>query len=433
EALPSFEASLAMRQRVFPQDHPEVAATLISLANCLDGLGRSEESLPKYEAALAMQQRLSPGDDPVVADSLFKVAYCRQGLGHPEEALPLYQAAWQMEARLHPGDHANAARDLYHLGRCARALGRMDDALAHHQAALQMRQRLFGDHPDVVTSLNAVAQCQTSLGRPDEAEPLLSQAVQICRRIYTEPDGQTALVLHHDALALWSLERLDEALPLAREAAEMYRDHSNWSPHEEIHALGVLGGILFVKGEYAEATEGARRCLDVQRRLHPPGHVELGHTLANLGLLLLRLDTLDAAREAEPLLRECLEIRSRTMPAAWQVDDTKSLLGGALLAIADKDGALLPAARVDELKQAEPLILEAYAGLKDNPNLPPVSRGAIDRTCETLVRIVRLYELWDELEPGSGYAGKAAEWRAKLESGGAGSAEPAPPARASDQ
>ncbi len=35
--------------------------------------------------------------------------------------------------------------------------------------------------------------------------------------------------------------------------------------------------------------------------------------------------------DAEPLLRECLAIREKNQPDAWQTDNTKSLLGGALL------------------------------------------------------------------------------------------------------
>ena len=52
--------------------------------------------------------------------------------------------------------------------------------------------------------------------------------------------------------------------------------------------------------------------------------------------------------------------------------------------------------------EAEPLLLNGYANLKDNPQAPDLPKR------QALQRIVKLYEAWGKLD-------KAAEHRAKLE------------------
>ena len=86
------------------------------------------------------------------------------------------------------------------------------------------------------------------------------------------------------------------------------------------------------------------------------------------------------------------------------------------------DLSLTVAARIEKLREAEPLLLEGYEGMKDHPDAPD------ERKREALERIVNLYEAWHAAEPddegdhgrdahatkADTHATKAAEWRAKL-------------------
>jgi hypothetical protein len=130
-----------------------------------------------------------------------------------------------------------------------------------------------------------------------------------------------------------------------------------------------------------------------QRRTLPPGSVELGGALAACGLELLKVGTLEAAREAEPLLQECLEIRAKAIPDDWRVPNTRSLLGAALLG-------------QNKLAEAEPLLLDGYKEIQEREAaIPPQGKMRIP---ETLERLVRLYE-------AKGNQTEAAAWRRELE------------------
>jgi tetratricopeptide (TPR) repeat protein len=248
-----------------------------------------------------------------------------------------------------------------------------------------------------------------------EAEHVLAEGLAACRRVFAGPHPKTAMLLHHHADALRALGRLDDAAAEARAAMDMYNDHPDWAVKEAVHAATVLASILTAQGRPDEALAARREGLAIQRRTLPPGSAELVGQLAAFGLDLLKLGTLDAAREAEPLLRECLEIRLKTIPDDWRVPNTRSLLGGSILLIADLDPALAPSARAARLREAESLLLDGYTALKDNPGVPSPAQIGADPRREALERVVHLYEVWDRADPGKGYDAKVAEWKAKLE------------------
>ena len=148
EGLRLAQLSLTTRREIFPENHPDVSASLTEMANCLSDLGRSAEALRLHREALEMDRRRVPGDDPGVASDLNNVAACLQELGHATEALVHYEEALAMRRRLFEGDHPDLATSLGNLGSVLSALGRLDEALPQYEAARDMRARMFsGDHP----------------------------------------------------------------------------------------------------------------------------------------------------------------------------------------------------------------------------------------------------------------------------------------------
>jgi hypothetical protein len=125
--------------------------------------------------------------------------------------------------------------------------------------------------------------------------------------------------------------------------------------------------------------------LAVQRKVLPPRHPTLAGTLGGLGLALLRSGR---PANAEPLLREALEIR-RGAPASghWRIDWAESLLGECLAA-------------QKRFIEAEPLLLGSAERLLVHAGAMPIRRH------RAVERIIALYE-------SSGRPAEAAVWRAK--------------------
>ena len=133
--------------------------------------------------------------------------------------------------------------------------------------------------------------------------------------------------------------------------------------------------------------------LTIQAKALPPKHPDTIATKIGLGKMLT--DKGDAL-QAEPLLREGLQVRQENFPPGHVlIADAESALGGCLTALKKFD-------------EAEPLLLAAYEGMKKREAMIAVEFKV--RLTEVLERIVQLCET-------TGDHAKADEWRRKKPAG----------------
>ena len=114
---------------------------------------------------------------------------------------------------------------------------------------------------------------------------------------------------------------------------------------------------------------------------HPPGSPLLAAVLAEFVSTLLDLGQFGVA---ESLLRECVDIREKTQPDAWNTFNARVLLGGALVGLAkeEKDET----ARTNRFAEAEPLLVQGYEGLKTREKtIPPQGVKLIPQALDRLI------------------------------------------------
>ena len=354
EALPKYQESLAMHQRLFPGDHPDVATSLKNVARCLDSLGRSAEALPMMVETLAMRQRLFPGDHPDVASGMNFVAFCLDSLGRLADALPKYEEALAMRRRLFPGDHPNVAESLNNVACCLLVLGRSAEALPKAEEALAMNQRLFpSDHPEVATNLNNIASCLQFLGRTAEALPKYEESLAMRQRLFPGDHPDVGNSLNNVAVSLEFLGRTAEALPKAEEALSMFQ------------------------------------------RLFPDDH----SAVATADMVLAYcLNSLDRSAEALPRLEQSLAIFARIYPSDHSF---------IRLAEVGKGRALV---QLERYQEAKDLLVPLWESIADRPD--------VDRPIKVIClrSLARLFEELETIEPEQGHAAEGAKYRLLLAS-----------------
>ena len=154
-----------------------------------------------------------------------------------------------------------------------------------------------------------------------------------------------------------------------------------------------------------KAIEVWREHVDQMRTATPTGNWNLTNALFEYGAALLENDR---AKDAEPLLRECLSIREKASKKNdWRIAEARRVLGECL-SRQGADPSLALGARIEKLREAEPILIELADAVVGD------STSSDDDKTEAIQRVVDLYEAWDTAEPGQGYEAKAAQWRAKL-------------------
>ena len=127
-------------------------------ALALKQLARFAEAEPLYRRALAIDERSYGPDHPDVATDLNNLAVLLQATNRLAEAEPLYRRALAIDERSYGPDHPDVASDLNNLAVLLRATNRLAEAEPLYRRALAIDERSYGpDHPDVAIRLNNLA------------------------------------------------------------------------------------------------------------------------------------------------------------------------------------------------------------------------------------------------------------------------------------
>jgi eukaryotic-like serine/threonine-protein kinase len=183
--------ALAVRRQVYGPEHPEVAWSMLQVASALQMQNKDAEAQELIREALEMQRRLLGPAHPEVAASANALGLHLHWLGrHAEaegtlrEALAIYRAAYGPE-------NARVALVLGNLGRVARARGRLAEAERLFREQLEIRRRALGnEHPYVSATLLNLAGVQRERGELADAERLLLEAE---RHYLGRPDAEEDL------------------------------------------------------------------------------------------------------------------------------------------------------------------------------------------------------------------------------------------------
>jgi serine/threonine protein kinase/tetratricopeptide (TPR) repeat protein len=403
------------RSRVFGPEHPDTIVSLANLAATLTTRGNLAEAESLSVKGLVLSRRVRGPEHPTTLQCLNNLTEALEQQGRLEEAAPYREELLETSRRVLGDDHPELLPILNNLGVSLVRRNRPVEAEGRFRQALARMRRVLGpSHHDTLMAMNNIGHVLRMQGKLEEAAAILAEGAAAGEGDTRLVPQARAMLLHHYADALGVLGRLDEAKQAAADAAKMYRAHPDWNPREAAHAEQVLCEVLVARGELAEAEVILRAGVERARAAVPQDEASLASALVTLGLNLIAQERF---APAEPVVRECLDIRRRILPgehpSAWLRYNTMSVLGGALTGQA-RDGSLAPSERLARLREAEPLVLDGYSGMKDDPRVPgPAQTGGADRKREALLRIVALYEAWELVEPGQGHADTAAQWRAR--------------------
>jgi tetratricopeptide (TPR) repeat protein len=130
--------------------------------------------------ALAIDEKSYGPDNPEVAVPLTNLAQLLQATNRPAEAEPLMRRALAIEEKSYGPEHPKVATALNNLAQLHVATHRPAEAEPLLRRALAINEKSFGpDHPNVAINLNNLALLLRATNRLAEAEPLMRRALVI--------------------------------------------------------------------------------------------------------------------------------------------------------------------------------------------------------------------------------------------------------------
>ena len=301
--------ALAIDERSYGPDHPDVAIRLNNLALLLKATNRMAEAEPLYRRALAIDERSYGPDHPDVATDLNNLALLLQATNRMAEAEPLYRRALAIDERSYGPDHPDVATDLNNLAQLLQATNRMAEAEPLYRRALAIDERSYGpDHPDVAIDLNNLAEllqdhephgggrAAVSPGAGDRRAVVRSRPPR--RRHPPQQPGPAAPGHEPDGGGRAAVS------PGAGDRRAVVRSR----PPRVARDLNNLAELLQATNRMAEAEPLYRRALAIDERSYGPDHPDVATDLNNLALLLQATNRM---AEAEPLMARAVRVLSR--------------------------------------------------------------------------------------------------------------------------
>jgi tetratricopeptide (TPR) repeat protein/tRNA A-37 threonylcarbamoyl transferase component Bud32 len=386
EAERLYQHVVTVRTAKLGDDHLDTVGAKGDLASLYRDQGKYELAEKLFEEELAVRTAKLGAHHPDTLTCRHQLALLNQYQQKFDRAEALSKDVLALRAAKLGADHPHTLTSQHHLAGLYGDQGKFDRAEALYKEVLARRAATLGaDHPHTLHSRINLAGLYRSTKRLDLSIPLLEEAAQLMRA-KLGPDHMDALAAQRDlGLTYCDAGRFDDAIAPLKEV------HQKGRERPELAWVGDVLLTAYVRaGKVAEATTLAAEQVRAARKRFAADSPELATALSAAGQALLDAG---AYAEAEPLLRENLNLREKKASSIRDTHQARSQLGAALLG-------------QKKHSYAETLLLQGYAGMKEGG--PMITEDGKACLMRTLQELVQLYDAW-------GRTNDAAKWRKELD------------------
>jgi len=285
---------------------PGVQAELYATLGAIYGnLGNLDQAETLLQSALDQRRKLFADDHPAIAESLVALGLLRADQARLDEAERLVREGLEMTRRTRPSGHPEVARATSALGRVLEDRGDYEGAIELLEQAVALQSGPDAPPSDLAASLTELANSHFYAGDYDVSESLNRRVLELDRRIYGDRHPHVADDLINLGAIQFNTGRYPEAEALDREALAILQAWYGDDHPETASALTILGRALVMQERHDEADEMLRRALSIQERVHGPVHPRVASALNEIGAVAMRRGRLD---ESEAIYRRMIDI-----------------------------------------------------------------------------------------------------------------------------
>ncbi len=219
KALDYSKKMLAIREKVLPAEHPDLAQSYNNLAATYVALGEHRKSLEYNQKALAIWEKVRPSDHPDLATSYNNLAVTYGALGEHQKRLEYNQKSLAIREKVLPDEHPDLAQSYNNLAETYRELGEYQESLEYNQKALATWEKVLpSDHPDLALSYNNLSLTYGALGENEKGLEYSLKALAIREKVLPPEHPDLAQSYNNLAWAYYTLGDLDKACNYMRRA-----------------------------------------------------------------------------------------------------------------------------------------------------------------------------------------------------------------------
>ncbi|MEI9476543.1 MAG: tetratricopeptide repeat protein [Deltaproteobacteria bacterium] len=311
EAETLYKRSLAIREKSFGPNHPDVAASLGKLAELYITQGKYSEAESLLKQALDIGEKALGANHSDVGSSFKTLAELYYAQGRYREAESLSKRAIDIQEKARGSTHIDVGLSLNCLAMVYYGQGNYVTAESLYERALEISEKALGpNHPDVGLALNGLATVHHVKGNYVRAESLYKRSLEIYEKAFGPNHPEVGVLLNNLAELYRIHNNHIEAESLYKRSLEISEKALGPNhPHVGI-SLNNLGLLYYDQRKYAQAAPLYKRSLEIWEKALGPNHPNIALTFTNLGLLYYAQGK---HAEAEPLYKRSLEIWEKAL------------------------------------------------------------------------------------------------------------------------
>ena len=297
EAQELAQRTLAARREALGNRPPgaELAQSLSTLGWLYSRQGDSA-GIPLLRESLEITEGLQGPEHPDTAASRNNLALALNNAGRIEEAEALFRELVATFRGILPPENPHMFLTLHNHATTLQSLGRLAEAESIYREALVPARKVFGDQPLTAKITTGIGLCLFLQGEPEAAEPFLREALDVYRRSHGPDHPDVGSAMLNLANLLTSMERCEEARPLAQASRAMEVRRHGEDHWKSAIAGGVLAGCLARLGD---ETEAERLLVDGYRVLERRGEASARQRRDHLGRMISFFEHQGRGAEAE--------------------------------------------------------------------------------------------------------------------------------------
>ena len=219
EAGQALKRALAIAEKLYGPDHPNVATYANNIGQILQAQGDLAGALRYTQRALAIDEKVYGPDHPNVARDANNIGTILMAQGDLPGALQYTRRALAIDEKVYGPDHPNVAIRASNIGTILKAQGDLAGALQYARRALAIGEKVFGpDHPKVAIRANNIGQILKAQGDLAGALQHTQRALAIDEKVYGPDHPEVATAANNIGLILQAQGDLTGALPYLQRA-----------------------------------------------------------------------------------------------------------------------------------------------------------------------------------------------------------------------
>lgn len=213
------QQSLAIRQEIYGNYHPETVGTLDKLGLLLVNQGDFSKADSLLSLALHIRETHLKSEGPAMAQTLSNLAYATRRMGNNSKAEKLYRRSLEIREEHLGRDHPLTLENMNSLGVILHNTGNYHETEALFREVLSRREKLLNPiHPDIAISQNSLGALLMNIGNYSEADSLLQKALSVRKKLYGDNHPFVALTLNNLGISAMEQNKLEKASEYVNEA-----------------------------------------------------------------------------------------------------------------------------------------------------------------------------------------------------------------------